>query len=258
VAVFAGFAAYGALAPDITSALTGLLTGAYLYTGLTQRPGSSMWAVPIGGATFAIMNGGVTQTLSVRLLISAGVWTTVVELLAAFTAEQHRLTDALNRAATSDALTGIPNRRDLESRLTALRPGDAIVLCDLDHFKQVNDVHGHHVGDRMLADFGALLRTCLRTEDYCARYGGEEFLLLLPDTDLATAQLVVQRLHDAWHLMTPATTFSAGIAASRADRTPADTVNAADEALYQAKAAGRDTLRAESPASVGAAARRDS
>ena len=245
LAAFTGFAALGLLAPDLTSALTPLLTAVYLYSGLTQRPGSSLWVVPAGCTTFVVMNGGLTDAVLVRVIIGMLVWTTLVELLAAFVQQQERLARALSEAAHCDALTGIPNRRDLEARMITVQPGDALVVCDLDHFKLLNDTRGHHVGDRTLADFGSLLRLHLRGDDYCARFGGEEFVLLLPATDAAGALAVVERLRMAWGLMQPATTFSAGIAIASTGRSPAETMVAADAALYDAKACGRDVTRTE-------------
>jgi diguanylate cyclase (GGDEF)-like protein len=193
-----------------------------------------------------MMNGGLSDAIAVRVLIGSMVWTTIVEVLAAFASEQRRLNRVLNHAAMSDALTGIPNRRDLETRLTTAREGDAVVLCDLDHFKALNDTRGHHAGDKVLADFGALLRLQLREGDYCARYGGEEFLLLLPDTSPAVALGVLARLRSAWQIMGAPTTFSAGVASCHRDRPIDATLAAADAALYAAKTAGRGTDRTES------------
>jgi diguanylate cyclase len=171
-------------------------------------------------------------------------------------ASQRELARAEERSVT-DALTGLPNRRSAEETLRRMvaQAGRSlcplgVVLLDLDRFRVLNDLHGHSHGDKALAAVGRLLSATIRASDFAARFGGEEFLLLLPDTDLATARVVVQRLHDAWQLMTPATTFSAGISASSADRSPADTVAAADAALYEAKAAGRNTLRVEPSAEI--------
>lgn len=247
VAVFVGFSVLGVLTPALTGPLAGLLVATYLYIGLTQRQGSSLWAIPAGGAGFVMMNGGFSGSVAVRLIIGVFVWTTLLESLAAFTALQRRLKAALVAAAHVDALTGVPNRRDLHVRLLCVEPGDALVLCDLDHFKALNDTRGHQAGDHTLAEFGSLLRTSLRAGDYGARYGGEEFVLILPGTDDATADAVVDRLRLAWRLIDPTTTFSAGIARCRADQDAAATLAAADAALYRAKAAGRDTTRAQAP-----------
>ena len=112
------------------------------------------------------MNGGLSERVAVHMLISALVWILVVETLALFISEQTRLAKALMQAAMSDVVTGVPNRRALEARLTEVQDGDALVVCDLDHFKRLNDVRGHHAGDTVLADFGAMLRQELRDTDY--------------------------------------------------------------------------------------------
>jgi GGDEF domain-containing protein len=103
-------------------------------------------------------------------------------------ATQRNLALAQLRAA-SDALTGLPNRRAADETLNRMvaHAGRAVsplagVLLDLDHFKQVNDLHGHELGDKALAAVGQILISTLRTSDFAARYGGEEFLVLLPDT----------------------------------------------------------------------------
>jgi diguanylate cyclase (GGDEF)-like protein len=118
-------------------------------------------------------------------------------------ANQRNLALAEFRAA-SDALTGLPNRRAADEtlkRMTAhasrrLTPL-AIVLLDLDHFKQINDLHGHEQGDTALAAVGQLLGSMLRASDFAARYGGEEFLTLLPDTDQAAAADVAEKVRAA-------------------------------------------------------------
>ena len=104
-------------------------------------------------------------------------------------ANQRNLALAELRAA-SDALTGLPNRRAADETLKRMTAHAgrgvsplAAVLVDLDHFKQINDIHGHEQGDKALAAVGADFRSTLRASDFAARYGGEEFLVLLPDTD---------------------------------------------------------------------------
>ena len=120
-------------------------------------------------------------------------------------AEVEALQCRLQELATQDALTGLANRRHLNDTLPAtlaLAQRDAtplaVVVIDLDHFKRVNDNHGHPVGDQLLAAFGLLLREHLRRSDLAFRYGGEEFCLLMPHTPAADAQLKVQGLLAAW------------------------------------------------------------
>jgi diguanylate cyclase len=139
-----------------------------------------------------------------------------------------------------DPLTGCGNRYDLSRMLAALRPGDAVVLLDLDHFKRLNDTAGHAAGDDVLRAAGALLRQAARREDSVIRYGGEEFLVLLPGAGDAGASSFDARLRAAWAEVRPGVTFSTGIAVvDTATTGGAAAVAHADEALYAAKAAGR-------------------
>jgi diguanylate cyclase (GGDEF)-like protein len=168
-------------------------------------------------------------------------------------ANQRNLALAELRAA-SDALTGLPNRRAADEtlkRMTAhagrsLSPLSAVLL-DLDHFKQVNDVHGHEQGDKALAGVAQILGSMLRASDFAARYGGEEFLVLLPDTDRATAADVAEKLRAAIAGAEVSNigslTASFGVAALPDDAgEPEQLIRKADRALYTAKAAGRDRV----------------
>lgn len=165
--------------------------------------------------------------------------------LAARAAEQERLRDE----ALRDPLTGAWNRRALQSRFGPARSMPqplVLVLLDLDHFKRVNDRHGHAVGDAVLRDFAAELRGSVRSGDAVFRVGGEEFALLLPGQDPAQALQRMQRLHERVSAaslggLPPGQTFSAGVAAS--PPLPAELalmLQKADEALYRAKSEGRD------------------
>jgi diguanylate cyclase (GGDEF)-like protein len=168
-------------------------------------------------------------------------------------ANQRNLALAELRAA-SDALTGLPNRRAADEtlkRMTAhagrsLSPLSAVLL-DLDHFKQVNDVHGHEQGDKALAAVAQILGSILRASDFAARYGGEEFLILLPDTDRATAAEVAEKLRAAIAGAEVSNigslTASFGVAALPDDAGESEQlIRKADRALYTAKAAGRNRV----------------
>jgi diguanylate cyclase (GGDEF)-like protein len=168
-------------------------------------------------------------------------------------ASQRDLSLAQTRA-TSDPLTGLPNRRGADETLTrmAARAGRTIsplaaVLLDLDHFKRVNDVHGHQRGDQALAAVAQILSTSLRTSDFAARFGGEEFLILLPDTDRHGALNLAEKLRFQIERtdMSPAVslTGSFGIAVLPDDATDVGRLmRKADEALYAAKAGGRNRV----------------
>ena len=170
------------------------------------------------------------------------------------------------RAAT-DSLTGLSNKRAVADTLTrmfaqASRSGSSLslVLLDLDHFKNVNDRHGHPVGDQALANVGAVLRNVLRAGDFAGRNGGEEFALLLPDTDIAAAQEIAQRVRAAIaDISVPGVDL--GLTASLGVATYPEHANTlerlerlADAALYLAKRAGRNRSEVANPNSEPMAA----
>jgi diguanylate cyclase (GGDEF)-like protein len=146
-------------------------------------------------------------------------------------------TDRLVEDASIDVLTGLPNRRMVGRALGRLDDGDIVIMLDLDHFKLVNDEHGHAAGDEVLRVFGRVLRACTRGRDVVGRYGGEEFVVVLARP--GTAEPFLQRLRIEWAAHRPRpVTFSAGVARSTGDTD--DSLARADRALYFAKAAGRD------------------
>ena len=226
--------------PVAAPAYTGLIVLCFVYVGLTQRPGTSALLVPLASLTWLVTQGSWSAVLAVRLSIAVVVWLVVGELLAyrSNRAAKDRL--ILSGHAHTDALTGLINRRALDVRLLDAVSGDTIVMCDLDHFKALNDREGHAAGDRALERFGALLRGALRGEDAAGRYGGEEFVLLLSDTSPEAALDVLIRMRARWSAMQPGVTFSSGIAGIT-DAIPIGVaMSAADEALYASKSAGRN------------------
>ncbi|HET6816739.1 MAG TPA: sensor domain-containing diguanylate cyclase [Mycobacteriales bacterium] len=157
-----------------------------------------------------------------------------------------RLADS-ERAALTDPLTGVGNRRRADAFLAALVPGDAVVLVDIDHFKRVNDEHGHAAGDDLLRRLAEHLAQQIRAGDHVARFGGEEFVLVLAGGS-STAVTAVERIAEAWAHVSDGVTFSAGVAAHTAGRPVIETLAAADRALYQAKSQGRDRVVAAASA----------
>lgn len=165
----------------------------------------------------------------------------------------HKATQ-LERLARSDALTGLNNRMAAEERLSEehqrfLRSGApyAALLMDADHFKRVNDSHGHAVGDQVLQQIAATLQAALRATDFAARYGGEEFLALLPDTDADGAVVLAEKIRAAMAASSTtaagAVTLSIGVAAALPDDASHEAiVQRADAALYRAKAQGRNRV----------------
>lgn len=164
------------------------------------------------------------------------------------------LNTALQEASTHDVLTGLGNRRLLIDRLKSEterskrydRPF-SIVMLDIDHFKHVNDAHGHEVGDRVLVEVARVMDEQIREHDLCGRWGGEEFLIVLPETTLATTKPVVERLRDGIRDLRVrvdtqllSVTVSVGVAEHRPAEGYSATINRADMALLQAKRNGRD------------------
>jgi len=162
----------------------------------------------------------------------------------------------LAQLAHADALTGLANRRKLTERLKeeterARRHGSSFSLgiLDVDHFKRFNDIHGHELGDRVLAELARAMEDCSREYDVCGRWGGEEFLLLLPDTALTEALAVIRRVHAsirqrgvAHDGKTLSITASIGLAEYLAGESFSDTLRRADSALLEAKRRGRDQV----------------
>ena len=164
---------------------------------------------------------------------------------AAVALERAELVGALERQATTDPLTGLPNRRALNDRLTTLlgrgsrRRRLSVAILDLDRFKAYNDTHGHQAGDRLLREAAATWQAQLRPTDLLARLGGEEFAILLPDCDVDAAAQIVGRLCSA---VGEGQTASAGIVAFDGRESSTRLLARADDALYRAKAAGRDRV----------------
>lgn len=167
-------------------------------------------------------------------------------------------TAELKRLATTDVLTGLWNRRHLLERLEAetgrsLRGGRPLCLAiiDVDHFKRVNDVHGHPAGDEVLRVLAERIRQSVRSSDVVGRMGGEEFAILMPETDRSQARLVCERLREkvaAEPVALPCgtgltVTLSTGIALLAGREASDRLISRADAALYDAKAGGRNRVR---------------
>ena len=162
--------------------------------------------------------------------------------------------------ASTDGLTGLINRRTLETDLrTLMRQGTpfALAVADLDHFKQLNDTHGHEAGDRSLRVFAQATQQVLRDVDLIARWGGEEFVIAMPEIDCDQAVLVLERVraslaaaHQGGHAPF---TASFGVTDSTKAETLQELVQLADVGLYLSKAAGRDRISVADALAVPAA-----
>lgn len=191
---------------------------------------------------------------------SAFVWITSTLFLR--TTQDLRRMALLEEESITDSLIGIYNRRYLDRRLTnemdrAQRYGLplSVLMIDIDHFKQINDVHGHQAGDLALNYIGKLLLNAVRQLDVVARYGGEEILVIAPESDERAASKLAERLreHVAAHELALASegnlpknihlTISIGVAeANYKTSTPDELIECADKALYQAKERGRNRV----------------
>jgi diguanylate cyclase (GGDEF)-like protein len=176
---------------------------------------------------------------------------------AAVALDNARLHDIVQRQAITDDLTGLVNRRrfiealDAEiARARSFGSALAIVLADLDNFKQVNDEFGHHGGDVVLRTFADLVRSHVRDVDVSGRIGGEEFAILLPETDAAGAAHVAERMRESLNAVSiplsehdsVRAAASFGVAVLEPGQSGDDLLRAADEALYRAKDEGKNRV----------------
>ena len=196
--------------------------------------------------------------LSAQLLLNTRISLRRERRLVETAAALREASARLEQLATTDTLTGLLNRGVFYERLgiefrRSLRYGRpiALLMIDLDHFKLVNDEHGHPYGDFVLAETAAAIREELRESDIVGRYGGEEFVVMLPETERDAARTVAEKLRAAVaarDLTRDGTavqmTISVGVSGLPAEgvRVEVDLVARADEALYRAKREGRDRV----------------
>lgn len=180
---------------------------------------------------------------------------------------EERALMALYESTLRDPLTRLYNRRHFEERLYsehsfAQRHGSplALLMIDLDHFKDINDEHGHPAGDVVLRVVAAQVQRMMRPEDVVARYGGEEIVVIIRETNLRNAEILAERVRAQveslavdWNGKKLRITCSIGVTASEPEApsaTPGEMVGVVDEALYEAKRAGRNRVRARQPSSL--------
>ncbi|MBT8108602.1 MAG: diguanylate cyclase [Gammaproteobacteria bacterium] len=186
-----------------------------------------------------------TTTIIITILV-----TSVIAL--AFSLITNRQREQLLLLATRDPLTGAGNRRGLDAKLSDVvnarrRTGtpSSLVLLDLDHFKRVNDIHGHAVGDQVLKSVTKIINLRIRVTDSLYRIGGEEFVVVLEGADLHHAAHLAEQLRtlvDANELVPdPSVTISLGVAELKDGESGNDWLHRADEALYRAKEGGRNS-----------------
>ena len=196
--------------------------------------------------------------VNTMLFFSAPVFLTCLLLFEILLTQWRNREEYIERLSQIDPLTCVLNRRSINLCLQTLHQNlldskscYAVILLDLDHFKQVNDRHGHHIGDEVLVKVANCLSSHLRHQDYIGRFGGEEFILLLPNTPLAQVQSVAERcrvaiqklsirLKDQSEIRISA---SFGIAMSQFNADPKEILKQADQALYAVKATGRNQVQ---------------
>ena len=207
-----------------------------------------------------IISGATTRIWVPWLLPAAAFEALVLSFgMAARTLDLRKERDAARTTAEIDPLTGSLNRRGLFDRLGRLptdaaggAPGHALLYCDLDFFKRINDEHGHDAGDACLQHFVACARAVLRSEDMIGRIGGEEFVMLLRAHGREQAVAVAERLRGqlhaspvVWRGTTISLTVSIGIARIDGDTRFEGALSKADAALYRAKEGGRDRVHVD-------------
>jgi len=186
------------------------------------------------------------------LMLATNMFISIWVALAILTSTAMSIVQTLDHERSRDPLTRLLNRRaffeQVKKRLELYgHSGWAVMTCDLDHFKMVNDTWGHVAGDRALKEFGALLARTVRQDDLAARFGGEEFVLLIRSTSLHTAVLVAERLRSSvMNLHIPATahtlTASFGVVQLNSNGDINQAIEQADRLLYEAKHAGRNKV----------------
>ncbi|PXX92785.1 GGDEF domain-containing protein [Marinobacter vulgaris] len=204
-------------------------------------------------AVIALMAHGVAFSSPVQMWSFAATALVVSCCAYAFAHRNESQRERLEHLATIDPLTGVKNRRSMDEELamavaSAARTGVSygLVLLDIDHFKKVNDQYGHGVGDEVLRDLVALIEKNIRRSDQLFRFGGEEFVVLMTGVDqtgLRTVMHNLQQIMDRF-LKHPGgkVTASFGVAVLKTGEDPESWLARADEALYRAKASGRDQI----------------
>lgn len=221
----------------------------------------AMHLILAGGVVFPIPAAQYPHFLYIFSLIGASIaiaaFLLIVENARRVAFQRLRAAnETISELAIRDALTGVYNRRHIVNEVSRAEAGArrfSLCLLDLDHFKSINDTYGHATGDEALRAVAIAIQNEVRMEDCFGRYGGEEFLLLLMDTDLDGSRQFLERIRRRIEALpvegvtkTPGVTVSVGIAQYRPGEGYGQTINRADQALYGAKAAGRNRIMLES------------
>jgi diguanylate cyclase (GGDEF)-like protein len=246
---------YGDIADRVLAEDLGAITPTVIVEGSLCLPLSA------GGRVLGVVGLPHTQVESTRRRTFAAALT-----LVGISVRNAQLFREVRENSLRDALTGCYNKAHavemIETELRRARRSQAptsLIIFDLDHFKQINDQHGHLCGDAVLAAVGAKMRGALRSSDVKCRYGGEEFLVLLPDTPLAGAKHVAESLRReiadnmpvGWKGGSLQVTASFGVTAALPSEVDLHAfIGRADAALYRAKEQGRNCVRLAIEAAV--------
>ena len=251
---------------------------AIMVSGYISRivvPLAALFSIYVGMYLASSYYGALSPIAGHALLMLYLFNVTVFFAMASYTARffYQRVRQSENRLreyAARDVLTGLFNRRYLlelagreQRRAERENTGLSLAIADIDHFKQINDSHGHETGDQVLVHIAGILERCCRAGDTVARWGGEEFLFLLPNTNADEAALFATRVCETVagqplprNGQPPlASTLSLGVACLSTDETLTEALARADAALYQSKAAGRNRVTAHGPANAQPARR---
>ena len=244
--------------------ISGVVSSVYI-----SGPQQVLWAYPALMAVFYLVKPRESIVFALALVVAliprllpeqndfqtTTIFITMVVMSSfayAFSIVTNRQRNLLIRLATRDPLTGAGNRRALENKMAEVvaahsrnRAPSSLIILDLDHFKAVNDAHGHATGDQILRSITEIVNLRIRVTDSIYRIGGEEFVVVLEAQDIAGAAHLAEQLRtivEANELVPDrAVTISLGVAEIRYKETSSDWLHRADEALYQAKRAGRNT-----------------
>jgi diguanylate cyclase (GGDEF)-like protein len=238
---------------QLAASFTGVLTLAFIYIGLTQRPGTATLFIILATPVWIVCQENQKTAVGVRIPMVLIVWIVIGEVMAAHTSSSRARTDELVAQASNDALTGLAGRQAMTERIDKAiveadeRPSSLLVL-DLDGFKAINDAYGHAVGDELLIIVAGRIRAHLAAADLLVRLGGDEFAAYLNGCDPASAIGVGQRLVDA--VAGPielsrgnvTVTASVGIIDLQECASSQDAMGGADVAMYEAKLKGKNRI----------------
>ncbi len=255
------------LVDDVSEAATTAKEKASDYVSALDRHGSNLEKIEGSGAAASVMHSLLNDTLQMRE--SAGMLKNELNASLKEVVELRKELERTQEQALMDSLTGLKNRRgvgevveDLQSDGKSGMTGCSLMMIDIDHFKRINDSHGHFLGDKVIRTVAQLLVAAVKGQDTVSRWGGEEFLILLPETPLegakALAEIIrttiergrIRRMDNGEYI--GAVTVSVGVACYCPGESFEDFVQRADQVLYAAKKAGRNRVTA-APAKFTAA-----